>query len=655
MSAQAAPDTDVAGGRDQGFGRHVPQLDAVRGIACMMVLLAHLKAVGGLGWMPPILGPAGVGIFFALSGFLITRGLVSGDRDLLGFYNRRAGRILPPYILTVLVLVLLWPGKELYWAATFSFNLLYVSGQQEYFHVNAGAAPIPPIGHFWSLCVEEHFYWLWPMLVVALSVRRAQLCALAVVLLTPLIAYIAADALAARDYQPAAIDGLLSRMTLTQLTAIAIGCLVAIHEARLARAVRLWRLSIPVLAPLSLAALAGAAILVLVWPDRVYLKPTALHLGCAGIFGLGMCCAPLGLVRPLRSVGRISYGLYLYHLPIYAGLGLAHGASARWPAGLLALSCTFLVAIMSWRFVESPAIEFVRRRQSPKAIAPARPLVGSIVSAAFVVACIACIAHVTAMGKTPAAALLGLTPALQEEMRRVSLPPTGTAVSAYRWLGVVHVADERGFRRNTPFPAKKPGATRVLTLGDSYTWGACVEPEQTYSAALEQLLRQAGAEVEVLNCGRSGGQAEDILQTLREIRQPLQADLVVYGITMSDFLPAGESFGSHTLQEWYEPQHSERFVAAIRNMKAECNTAGIPLVAFVFSERPAAEGETAAYVESLCRKAGVDVVSAEDYRFRYRAVDFRIAPRWDWHPTAECHAIHARILSKHLEPLVIRR
>src|SRR5207247_307178 len=75
---------------------YIPQLDAVRGIACLMVLGAHLKAIRGLHWLDDKIGTIGVGLFFAMSGFLITRILITdkmSGRTLNAFYNRRAARI----------------------------------------------------------------------------------------------------------------------------------------------------------------------------------------------------------------------------------------------------------------------------------------------------------------------------------------------------------------------------------------------------------------------------------------------------------------------------------------------------------------------------------------------------------------------------------
>src|SRR5689334_12095895 len=113
---------------------HLPQLDALRGVACLLVLFAHLQAVSILRWMPEILGVAGVGIFFALSGFLITRILVAdraAGRGLSAFYSRRVARIFPIYYLTLAILAVCWPGQELTWAASFTFNFQFLASSRE--------------------------------------------------------------------------------------------------------------------------------------------------------------------------------------------------------------------------------------------------------------------------------------------------------------------------------------------------------------------------------------------------------------------------------------------------------------------------------------------------------------------------------------------
>jgi len=165
----------------------LPGLDLLRTLAILWVMLFHSYLVGGLGdhlggaerygWM-------GVDLFFVLSGFLIGRQVLrpiafGGSLDLREFYRRRAFRILPAFFV-VLALYALWPawretsGMQPLWQfPTFTFNLLF--DQQENY----------AFSHVWSLCVEEHFYLLFPIAALVMlrkpsMARFATLCAVLV-------------------------------------------------------------------------------------------------------------------------------------------------------------------------------------------------------------------------------------------------------------------------------------------------------------------------------------------------------------------------------------------------------------------------------------------------------------------------------------------
>jgi peptidoglycan/LPS O-acetylase OafA/YrhL len=158
-----------------GDDGRLPGLDLLRSIAIVWVMLFHSFVVGGLGpgweWLSRY-GWMGVDLFFVLSGFLIGtqvfKPMARGERWSLGdFYLRRAFRILPAYW-TVLALYLLWPafrespGMEPWWKfVTFVLNLDIDYGQP------------PAFSHAWSLCVEEHFYLLFPPLAWWLLRRPA--------------------------------------------------------------------------------------------------------------------------------------------------------------------------------------------------------------------------------------------------------------------------------------------------------------------------------------------------------------------------------------------------------------------------------------------------------------------------------------------------
>ena len=166
----------------------LPGLDLLRAIAVVWVMLFHSFLVGGLGpdlkWLERY-GWMGVDIFFVLSGFLIGRQVLAplarGERLSFGdFYARRAWRILPAFVVVLAIYVALPQWREAdglapWWMfATFTFNLLVDYGTQQAF------------SHAWSLCVEEHFYLVFPALAVFMAKRPSVakfvgLCAFVVV------------------------------------------------------------------------------------------------------------------------------------------------------------------------------------------------------------------------------------------------------------------------------------------------------------------------------------------------------------------------------------------------------------------------------------------------------------------------------------------
>lgn len=152
---------------------HLPGLDLLRAIAIVWVMLFHSFLVGGLGadftWLSRF-GWAGVDIFFVLSGFLIGSQVLqqlqrNGSVSLSGFYARRAWRILPAFAVVLALYVAFpalreMPGLQPWWQfATFTMNLLIDYERN------------PAFSHAWSLCVEEHFYLVFPLLAWALSRR----------------------------------------------------------------------------------------------------------------------------------------------------------------------------------------------------------------------------------------------------------------------------------------------------------------------------------------------------------------------------------------------------------------------------------------------------------------------------------------------------
>jgi peptidoglycan/LPS O-acetylase OafA/YrhL len=296
----------------------MPELDSVRGLAIALVLVYHTAGMG----LPPGVAPSGlvalaeagwlgVHLFFVLSGFLIT-GILSDAREsrrtdyFRRFYARRARRILPAYVALLFVLSL---------KVDISNQFLLLSGA-----FLSNVAPLFGAGRewagLWSLAVEEQFYLLWPLAVWLLP-RRAMIgVAVAMLLLSPLAraAGVAAGARLELFYH-----------TWYVLDSLAAGALVALvlREVRPSREqVARWAVVLVALAGTVLTVgIAGGSLsarsLGIGYWDKVlrYLPWSILFAGALlGMLHLGSGPAHRWVTpRPLRYLGRISYGLYLIH------------------------------------------------------------------------------------------------------------------------------------------------------------------------------------------------------------------------------------------------------------------------------------------------------------------------------------------------------
>ena len=359
---------------------YVPELDGLRGIAVLLVLWVHLPALA-LG--TPIAdfraallpGNVGVDLFFVLSGFLITRILLV-DRErgvpLRYFLARRFLRIFPIYYLTIAVLMpRLDPVEELA-CATYTSNYVFLFRE-----------PTSALEHTWSLAVEEHFYLLWPPLVAFLSPRTSRRVILLAVL--PLGVLSCGWALFMGDWQThaTALKEFCQRASNVRFFSLGLGALVAFHEQLLRTHIRR-----------TILVIAGAC--VIAWSfSRTGLETTGVDQFLARIPATGgdprsflppiqalaipfgsaaavIACvaysksrwphAALMRARPLQWIGRISYGLYLYHFPIFgAGVwgpepGVPSGVRV---AGVLLLSVG--LAALSYVLFEKPLLNYGAR------------------------------------------------------------------------------------------------------------------------------------------------------------------------------------------------------------------------------------------------------------------------------------------------------
>jgi len=339
-------------------------LDGIRAIAVGTVILFHLfpgTLVGGY---------LGVDIFFVVSGYLITTLLLreresTGRIRLRGFWSRRARRLLPALALVLLACctaalfvggdVLVGLGTQVVGAVTFSSNWLFIAAGSSYFDET-----VPELfRNLWSLAVEEQFYLVWPVLVVVLLVRMPRWARLAAI--GALGA--ASAAWMAIAYSPADPTRVYYG-TDTHSFGLALGAFLAVLllGKRMTGGATRWTLGFA--GPLSIAALVGLAVVMPGEAPEVYrggLVVVAL-LSAVAISSLLVPGSPLARVldlAPIRWVGARSYGLYLWHWPVFVLVGSAVPAWPRdgiasWAVGGIALATTVVAAALSYRLLEQP-------------------------------------------------------------------------------------------------------------------------------------------------------------------------------------------------------------------------------------------------------------------------------------------------------------
>jgi peptidoglycan/LPS O-acetylase OafA/YrhL len=329
-----------------------PALDGLRACAVLPVLLFHGGAPGfGWGWV-------GVDLFFVLSGYLITRILLqeqaaTGRIDLLGFYRRRALRLLPAlallcaaFLVYAAVIGVAWHGAREVLVVTF-----YVGNWTRAF----GLGLPQYLGHTWSLAIEEQFYMLWPLLMIALAAGARVPSALRVVAI--MIVAVAGWRILLHLW--GAHPDRLYNGSDTRADALLVGAALALVLALPARAARLAALARYAWLPAVVVIVALPALLP--WDHRLMLLGgySMLALAAAIILTAALDDGPsarrLGDPR-LVWIGQRSYGLYLWHYPIM----LAARTQFQVPEGvtltLIEVAGAFLCATLSYRFIERPLL-----------------------------------------------------------------------------------------------------------------------------------------------------------------------------------------------------------------------------------------------------------------------------------------------------------
>lgn len=351
---------------------HIPAIDGLRAIAIVMVILHH--AVAPRTWFDG--GRGGVDIFMVLSGFLISSLLVNEyDRDdkvsMPAFYRRRAYRLLPAFIAML--------GATLFYATLISvrehhgipnppfraaiYALLYVSNWAWAF----GASLPGYMIHLWSLAVEEQFYFVAPLAFALLLPRVSRPSIVRILMAVGALGVVWRAVLVASDAKVHRIDF----GTDTHADGLIVGCILGVaftsglapklFEGRAEK--RTWGLA-------ALGLLLGIAVIDQhSWPGVATWRPLAYALvGALAIISvLGQDTGPhitFLTHKVMRRIGRVSYALYLWHLPV---LYFFYRETDGWPlivkAGI-STAISFALAELSWKLLEAPAQRIRDRRTS---------------------------------------------------------------------------------------------------------------------------------------------------------------------------------------------------------------------------------------------------------------------------------------------------
>lgn len=298
-----------------------PSLDILRGIAIIFVVLYHCfdtVALFRFGWM-------GVDLFFVLSGYLITNLLLQSKENkhyIRNFYVRRALRIFPLYYITIFIFFKLasvtFSNQEA--GSTFGYYTNHSSWfwtfTQNWLMAFEGPPPTPYLSHFWSLAIEEQFYLFWPLLIF--FIKNLQLLKKIIIGLI-----VAAIAIRLNIWLNGAHVEAYYCNTLTRMDSLLMGCLLAVHLKQ-GRNVPMQFIH---LAFICFFAVVVSSLFLFGNVNAKNLLFASVGYTCTASF-FTACLYLLvkhesllqpftSKLQPIRFIGKISFGIYVYHLPIY--------------------------------------------------------------------------------------------------------------------------------------------------------------------------------------------------------------------------------------------------------------------------------------------------------------------------------------------------
>lgn len=318
--------------------QRIAALDGLRAIAILLVFVNHAFKVR-LAW-------AGVDLFLVLSGFLITGILLGAKQQQVGpyfrrFYGRRARRILPPYLLLLVITPLFFGLGWLRFGYMYAFLMNFVT---------AFAIPhVSSLDVLWSLAVEEQFYLLWPVLVLFLSERTLAWVVGGLLLVAPILRYVCSPFFS--SYAP------VYMLAPFRMDLLAAGAGLALVWRRRRR----WIERLGVLGPI--ASVAALAVLAALSRKPGFSVTANTPFGNTWIYESTLV-ASAGLVlwavsgrwvrglewKPMRALGRISYSFYLIHTTVL--LVLERYLPGRALVAVLTFGISVTYAAASWRYME---------------------------------------------------------------------------------------------------------------------------------------------------------------------------------------------------------------------------------------------------------------------------------------------------------------
>ena len=342
--------------------KYRPEIDGIRTLAILPVLVYHLKIPMGDGYVLPG-GFLGVDLFLVISGFLITRIILeemqsTGTFSITNFYMRRARRILPALVMVIIAtmiagLFVLYPTQLSRLGVSSLAALGFVSNAYWFVALGDYGAPsglLQPLLHTWSLAIEEQFYVVFPLVLLAIAPSRRTTLAFALVFAMLVVSLIVAEATTIWNKQLSFFSPASRAWELLVGAALAFG--LTYYPGALKPSAALVK-AVPKVA-LAVIVVCFLTIDLASWnhPGLITVPVVVATAGIIWCAQPGEAVTNLLSTRPFVFVGRISYSLYLWHYPIFAYGRLSNVEKpdvfdmAAWVA------VTFVCAIAGYYLVE---------------------------------------------------------------------------------------------------------------------------------------------------------------------------------------------------------------------------------------------------------------------------------------------------------------